>query len=94
LTETTWLELLALFLTYTASVISAVAWVTGHLNDKISLGEYNRRHKDLEDVTSQRFDRQDKRLRELERWQDLHNGTGPSSRSTIAALTERVSNPS
>lgn len=45
------------------SIIDRAATVDKELGDKVSIGEYTRRHEDLE-----------KRLRLIERWQDHANG--------------------
>lgn len=76
-----WIELGVLVLALASSVIASVRYidsqivdlklkisersarVDNQLNDKISVGEYTRRHEDME-----------KRIREIERWQDHANG--------------------
>ena len=58
-----WIPLVGVGLALAAGLAAMIRYVDTQLSDKISIGEYDRRHEDLE-----------RRLRNVERWQDRVNG--------------------
>lgn len=72
--DTIWVTFAGLVLAFTTALVSAVRYFYRELSDKVSVGEYSRRHEDLERELRNYIDASEKRIRRIERWQDVANG--------------------